>query len=53
MSMPQAATFIKENCQGMLQLVKDNPKQKFLYRGEDIHRPTFMRCPPDLLDETT
>ncbi len=53
MSTGAASKFIQENCQGILALYKKSPSQRFLYRGEDIHRPTYLACLPDLLDPVT
>lgn len=54
MTTGKAADFIKLNCQGILQAYKETgPIPSFLYRGEDVNRPSLLKCLPDLMDPTT
>jgi hypothetical protein len=54
MSTGRAADFIKLNCQGILKAYKETgPIPSFLYRGENVNRPSVMKCLPDLMDPTT
>jgi len=54
MTTSKAADFITLNCQGILQAYKETgPIPSFLYRGEDVNRPSLLKCMPDLMDPTT
>jgi len=54
MSTGRAAEFIKQHCQGILRAYNETGATPvFLYRGENINRPTLLKCPPDLMDVNT
>lgn len=54
MSTGRAADFIKLNCQGILKAYRETgPIPSFLYRGENVNRPSVMKCMPDLMDPST